>query len=571
MRGLSTCYISRMLRRFAVWALALAAACCSKSEVKSTSNGGEGPVPTKPSFTIFALAEVRGQIGPCGCTSDPLGDISRTTQLVDAARARGPVFVVDAGSLLYSQSPVPAHLDAQEELKADLLADIYKNQLRVAALGLGPADMPKGAAKLRLPRLVVNPPAEYTIADGDRVAVEGGVKLGVFGVIARDTIAAPVADPVAAGKKVVGQLRGTGVQVVVALVQASTKKDAVKLVRDIGGIDFAVAGLGQNAPEPDKTEITAEKIDNTWLIVPANRGQIISRIDVYLHGTGPLVDAVGPAAAAAKIAQLDKDLARRDDELAKFAADKTADAAFVAAKQKERAALAGERDRLKANPLVAPAHGSFFTLDQVRVNKTLACSVPAQTAVTKFYAAAGEANVKAAAGKPVAAPAKGQASYVGMSSCGDCHNDAVEFWKKTVHANAWKTIVDRGQQFDYDCIGCHVTGWGKPGGSNLAHNDTLRDVQCETCHGPASIHVAKGGEEKPPAILRGPADDLCATQCHTHEHSDTFQHDAYLRDIVGPGHGEALRKKLGDGDTGSKLRKAALDKAGRTLGAGCTR
>jgi hypothetical protein len=46
---------------------------------------------------------------------------------------------------------------------------------------------------------------------------------------------------------------------------------------------------------------------------------------------------------------------------------------------------------------------------------------------------------------------------------------------------------------------------------------------------------------------------------------------AYMRDILGPGHGEAARKKLGDGPTGAQLRKAALDKAGRTLGAGCSR
>ena len=90
---------------------------------------------------VFALAEVRGQIGPCGCTSDPLGDISRTTQLVEDARKAGPVLVIDAGSLLYSKDPVPAHLDAQEELKADLLATVYSQNLQVAALGLGPADL----------------------------------------------------------------------------------------------------------------------------------------------------------------------------------------------------------------------------------------------------------------------------------------------------------------------------------------------------------------------------------------------------------------------------------------------
>src|SRR3569623_1718664 len=85
-----------MKRQFAVLGVALAAACCSKSDVKS---GGQGaaPVPTKPPLTVFALAELRGQIGPCGCTSDPLGDISRAVEVVDQARSQGPELVIVAG------------------------------------------------------------------------------------------------------------------------------------------------------------------------------------------------------------------------------------------------------------------------------------------------------------------------------------------------------------------------------------------------------------------------------------------------------------------------------------------
>src|SRR5512143_2397198 len=131
-----------MRRQLAVMGLVLAAACSSKSEVKG--GGSASHDPPKPTFTVFALAEVRGQIGPCGCTSDPLGDISRTTKLVDEARSKGPVLVVDAGSLLYAKNPVPAHLEAQEELKANLLTSIYKENLKVAAVGLGPADLAKG-------------------------------------------------------------------------------------------------------------------------------------------------------------------------------------------------------------------------------------------------------------------------------------------------------------------------------------------------------------------------------------------------------------------------------------------
>jgi len=216
-------------------------------------------------------------------------------------------------------------------------------------------------------------------------------------------------------------------------------------------------------------------------------------------------------------------------------------------------------------------HGSYFTLDQIKIAKGLACDVGVQKRVFDYDRAAGEANVKNAASTPVPTAAKGLATYVGSNACSDCHGDEDAFWHKTVHAQAWKTLVDRGQQFDYDCIGCHVTGWDRPGGSNLAHNDTLRDIQCETCHGPGSIHVAKNGVEKPVAMITNPPDDLCATQCHTKEHSDTFEHDAYLRDIVGKGHGEKRRQKLGDGPTGHSLRSAAIDKAGKTLGAGCIR
>jgi hypothetical protein len=563
-----------MFRRIGLLAALGAAACCSKSEVKSTGGAPPGdPVPARPTFTVFAVAEVRGQIGPCGCTSDPLGDISRTAQLVAQARAAGPVLFVDAGSLLYSRAPIPPQLGAQEELKADLLAETYRTTLKVDALGVGPADLPEGAKgidHLRLPRLVSNAP-EISAATPKLIEI-GGAKAGVFGVIAEGAVAGiKLGDPVAAGKQAVQQLRGQGAQVVIGLVQAGSKKDAARLVREIGGIDLAIAGLGLEAPEPDHIEIEPQHVGDGWLVVPANRGQVLARLDVTLRGPGPLADAVGPGAAAAKLARIDPQLAALDADLAAFARDKAADPAFVRQKQQERAQLAADRDRLQAHPLVVPPHGSYVTLDQIKIGKALACDTAVQDAVSKFYRATGEINVKAAASVAVPAPPKGQAAYTGTESCADCHADEVAFWNKTVHATAWKTLEERGQQFDFDCIGCHVTGWDRPGGSNLAHNDKLRDVQCETCHGPGSIHVAKGGLEKPAAIQLKPAENLCASQCHTKEHSDTFQLEPYLRDVLGPGHGAARRKQLGDGPTGAQLRKAALDKAGRTLGAGCTR
>ena len=553
------------------------AASCSKSEVKDGSSAPPPPPPPKPTFTVFALAELRGQIGPCGCTSDPLGDLSRTARMIEEARAAGPTLVVDAGSLLYSQDPISPTHEAQEELKADLLAKTYREDLATAALGLGWADLPKGAAKVRLPRHAANVGAEAGIPlEKPTVTAVGGAKVGVFGVIASEAVKGlPVSDPAAAGKAAVAELRRGGAQVVIALVQATSKKDAAALVRAIGGIDFAVAGLGLAAPEPHDVEPEATRVGDGWLVVPANRGQVVSRIDVTLRGDapGPLADAVGTAASAGKLAVIEKQLAALGADLARFAIDKAADPAFVRQKRGERDRLAAQRDQLAKHPYVIPEKSSYFMLEQVRVNKTRACSPKVQDAVTAFYRAAGEANAKAAQAatstKPPPVPA-GQATFVGNAACEDCHDDAIKFWKETRHGHAWETLVERGQQLDMDCIGCHVTGWGKPGGATLAANETLRDVGCETCHGPGSIHVAKGGEEKPAAVVRNPPQEMCATQCHTKEHSDTFQYEAYMRDVVGKGHGDLLRGRLGKGATGAQLRKAALDKAGR-MGAGCIR
>src|SRR5665647_361909 len=146
-----------MFRRVGLLAALVAAACCSKSEVKGGGGGAGSAGASGHTFSLIGLAEMRGQIGPCGCTSDPLGDIARTVKVVDTLRAEHrAVLVVDAGSLLYSKSPVPSHLEAQEELKADLLAGTYKDALAVGALGLGPMDLPKGPDKLRIPRQAIN-------------------------------------------------------------------------------------------------------------------------------------------------------------------------------------------------------------------------------------------------------------------------------------------------------------------------------------------------------------------------------------------------------------------------------
>ena len=166
---------------------------------------------------------------------------------------------------------------------------------------------------------------------------------------------------------------------------------------------------------------------------------------------------------------------------------------------------------------------------------------------------------------PPAPREPGRAYFVGDAKCGACHKEALAFWKKTVHADAWQTLVEVDKQYNYDCIGCHVTGWQKAGGVNLAtvEKRSLVDVQCEVCHGPGSKHVAAAGLEDKSTMVRRPSERFCSDNCHTREHSDTFALVPYLRDILGKGHGEAARKQPGDGVTGHELRQKALEAAAK--------
>lgn len=564
-------------------AVAAAPACSGQPRPGGTGSGSgsNDVVPTvpPPTLTVFALAELRGQVEPCGCTTNPLGDLARTAKIIADARAAGPVLVVDAGSTLYSKDPVPPVLATQEELKADLIAKAYgSEQLDVAAVGLGPKDLAAGPAKVRLPRQVANlgtpAPAGLEVA-APRVLDLGGTKVGLFGVTAPDVLPnIPLTDPVAAGKAAVAKLRTDGAALVVGLVTARNKRDAVQLARDIGGIDLSVLGTGATAPEPSEVSDEPTEIGTGWGLVPGNRGQVLSQAQVTLRPGGTtLVNAMGPAAAAVRAATDAERLAKLDADLAAFAKDPSADPTFVAQTRRDRDALAAERDALLRSPWRIPASGSYVAFAQVRIDKALGCDPAMVSAKNELARAAGEANVAAAKAAPPPPPVpKGTPTYVGVEECANCHVTETESWRKTRHAQAWKTLEDVSKQYDFDCISCHVTGWDKPGGASMARTDDLRDVQCETCHGPGSLHVAADGEEGlPKTVQLAPPADLCASQCHTKEHSDTFQLEAYLRDIVGKGHGETRRAALGDGPTGHELRAAGLAKAAKSLGPGCTK
>lgn len=106
--------------------------------------------------------------------------------------------------------------------------------------------------------------------------------------------------------------------------------------------------------------------------------------------------------------------------------------------------------------------------------------------------------------------------FVGDQVCQRCHKAEYDQWKTTLHASAWKTLVDVKKDSNPECIKCHVVGYQQAGGFKTADDAArLSNVQCENCHGMGTQHEAF------PAQSRGITEATCK-QCHTKETSPGF-------------------------------------------------
>jgi peroxiredoxin/nitrate/TMAO reductase-like tetraheme cytochrome c subunit len=90
-------------------------------------------------------------------------------------------------------------------------------------------------------------------------------------------------------------------------------------------------------------------------------------------------------------------------------------------------------------------------------------------------------------------PLQTNAQHVGSESCRDCHESEYETWAASPHAAAVMTLSEAGESTNAECLACHTTGFGRPGGFPRdgvveSHTDLAR-VGCESCHGPGGEHV----------------------------------------------------------------------------------
>lgn len=100
--------------------------------------------------------------------------------------------------------------------------------------------------------------------------------------------------------------------------------------------------------------------------------------------------------------------------------------------------------------------------------------------------------------------------YVPSETCGKCHTEQYQQWKKSKHSNAYRTLTQAGRQGDPNCLMCHTSGFGtKKGFYTVQTTPKLANVNCQDCH---RFNVS---EHQSPSFQRPKLNEDTCTACHT--------------------------------------------------------
>lgn len=512
---------------------------CRSSHSGPGPDSPNGPTPSSahadvgPStLRLYIVSDVAGALEPCGCVKDQLGGVDHAAALLAAEREKsGAAVLLAAGPLFFMDPVVEASRRAQEEAKAQTLADILKG-MGLVAFAPGKNDGAAGDDTLRAlaARAGVEPGSGAAGLPGAKAVVRqvGTVKLGLV------TVGAGTEAPADVVKREAAAARQGGAQVVVA-VTAVGRGEAKRIAEAVPDLTAVVVGSVGGSGEANTSTPPAEQVGNVLILETGNHLQTLGVLDLFVReGSFTFADATGLEDGRKR-----EELGRRIQELrgriAGWEKDGAVAKADLDARRADVARLEAERNALGLRP--PPAKGSFFRYGTREVRDGLGREPGAADKMSAYYKYVNDANRVAFASKLPPPVPEGQSGFAGIEACTTCHGAARAVWNKTPHAHAYATLADQFKEFNLDCVSCHVTGYDRPGGSTVTHVDGLKDVQCEVCHGPGARHAKTSRKTD---IVGKPGPDLCTSACHHPPHVHTFDATAKMSAILGPGHGRPL-------------------------------
>ena len=514
-----------------------------ESDARGATPKGEG----SPAVRLYLVTDLAGALEPCGCVKDQLGGLDHFGALVaaekDKAKASG---VLAAGPLFFMDMELVADRRAQEIAKADTIAAGLRS-LGLLALApsrndwaagdetlkklAGASGAPLVAANVEAPAIA---PVRWTIKD------VGGVKLGIVGVAAPDKAKLPLqgvtSTPAADAVRVaVDALKKDGAQAIVVL--AAVGRGEAKRIADTNPDLLAIlVGSTGGGGEANTQAPPAERIGDVLIVETGNHLQTVAALDLYPREGGSRSGLVKFSdGTGIERTRKREELSGRIDELrnrvATWETDKSVDQKDVDARKADITKLEVEREALDRAP--PPTTGSYYRYAMREIRDGLGADDKVKAQMLAYYKKVNDANKLEFADRKPKEPAKGEPRFIGIDLCSTCHEEPRKVWDKTAHAAAYATLSKQFKEFNLDCVSCHVTGYDRPGGATVTHVEELTNVQCESCHGPGSLHAAK--PEKVAVPVPKPSADVCLS-CHHPPHVHTFDVKAKMPEILGLGH-----------------------------------
>ncbi|MES1205237.1 MAG: multiheme c-type cytochrome [Pseudomonadota bacterium] len=567
----------------------LDAGACRRQAPAATSPGAGGAAASARALPAEAQAErgtriallyaanLQGEYEHCGCPSHPLGGLVRRATVIDRARAESDgVLIVDAGDMLLPavfhddtlrggalQAPDPAEVERRARLILQSYARMGVNAVLPAErdLGIGPSKLKQLLQSTRVPAVASN----LVGANGgdvfprDRLLTVAGVTVGIFGVVqpqpedaalwAKWAITAT--DPTAAAREEVASLRARGAKMIVALLHLGAPAAARKLLEEVPGITWAVQGHAGTQLE------TPDTVGGAHLVEALTMGKMAGRLDIHVvDGTAAFKDR----GERAQVLTIVEDHRRQLVDLERRAAeDKTDQLRDYYKLRREGLNTAIARETELAHKLPAVIRGSWYENRLIPLDE----SIPDHPAIALLTAAYNAENARRAlAGLPVgialrdtrsvivvpadsaaskgggsAVPPAAPTTYAGSPACAGCHQAAWAVFQNTKHARALASLRPLKRDRDPTCVGCHATGYLLPGGTTSIREATLRlkDVGCESCHGPGLEHLTAQNKKD---TTRRKVDESVCRGCHTPDQTNgEFAYESFRKAILGPGHG----------------------------------
>ncbi len=487
-------------------------------------------------FLLFYSNDVRGETEPCGCSAKQRGGMSRKAAQIKqiAEKEKLPYLFLDSGGLLFKQTRLPSDEEAQARIAAQGIIEAMQ-AMDCRATGIEAHDLAGGVELLRqfqekgqlkwLSMNLVESKRKKAIFTPSALTETAGISVAILGLTDEKI-------PLSAQEKTSYTLLPWEKTLPNALAQVKKKADMIIL---LSSYPYVVnKKIAEAYPEinlilssgPAAATAYPFMVKETVFAQTGPRGKNLGLMRIVWTEAGQW-DQNDFSAIRMQQSQLDRiilQMHRLEQQNENRKLNKDEDWQKLLAEKKTA--------ETKINTMLRKQQPQDKTLSRFTARFIpLESSLPEDPTVQEIMSTTMQRiNTFSKGEKANNTFSTGQENtlrnLVGWKRCSACHAVQAAFWQQTGHARSMAALEAKQQQFNPDCVICHVT-LPEPEAVAQIKTDKLllnlpeqfRSVGCESCHGPTAAHDADPTQVAVPHAK--PGEQVCKT-CHQPEHDSHF-------------------------------------------------